>query len=81
MPQNRTQNRIEFQNGLSLGEFLRQYGGEARCREVLARWRCQRDSSVRSAVIPATAWWTEPPREFRRLGGVSHAAIADSVTC
>jgi len=33
------QNRIQFQKGLSLGEFLRQYGTEAHCREVLARWR------------------------------------------
>jgi hypothetical protein len=33
------QNRIQFQKGLSLGAFLRQYGTEAHCREVLARWR------------------------------------------
>ena len=36
------QNRIQFQKGLSLGEFLRQYGTEARGREALVGWRWPR---------------------------------------
>lgn len=32
-------NMIQFQSGLSLPEFLRQYGTEAQCRAALYRWR------------------------------------------
>jgi transposase-like protein len=32
-------NQVQFQKGLSLPDFLEQYGSEARCREALFQWR------------------------------------------
>jgi transposase-like protein len=32
-------NMIQFQQGLSLQEFITQYGSEERCRQALTRWR------------------------------------------
>ena len=31
-------NQVQFRKGLSLSDFLRQYGREAQCREALFRW-------------------------------------------
>lgn len=33
------QNKVQFQKGLSLAEFMRQYGDEERCAAALFRWR------------------------------------------
>ena len=33
------QNEIQFQKGLSLNRFIRQFGTEERCAEALFRWR------------------------------------------
>lgn len=32
-------NPVQFQKGLSLATFLRQYGTEAQCTEAFFRWR------------------------------------------
>lgn len=33
------QNPIQFQKGMSLPEFLDEYGNEEQCERVLERWR------------------------------------------
>ena len=33
------QNPIQFQKGLSLPDFLKEYGTEAQCEQALERWR------------------------------------------
>lgn len=32
-------NKVQFQKGISLGEFLKDYGTEEQCFEALAEWR------------------------------------------
>ncbi|MBP6734820.1 MAG: transposase, partial [Chromatiaceae bacterium] len=33
------QNMIQFQNGLRLPDFLKEYGTEEQCAQALERWR------------------------------------------
>ena len=54
-----TMNRIQFQLGLSLAEFLEQYGTEERCEQALdqARWpdgyRCENCTSTHYGIVNA----------------------------
>ena len=52
-------NKVQFQKGLSLGEFQRLYGGEDQCHDALVAWRwpdgfvCPGCGSVRHGWSPA----------------------------
>jgi Transposase zinc-ribbon domain len=32
-------NRVQFQKGMSLAEFVERFGGEAQCKQALFEWR------------------------------------------
>jgi hypothetical protein len=49
-------NRIQFQHGLSMPEFLRDYGTEAQCERVLEGVRWPNGFSVRVAVKRRTTF-------------------------
>jgi len=39
-------NQVQFQKGMSIPQFLQQYGTEEQCRETLFRWRWPQQYSV-----------------------------------
>ena len=47
-------NRIQFQPGLSLTDFLEQYGTEERCEQALSRPAGQRVTAVSTAPVRTT---------------------------
>ena len=34
-----SRNMVQFQKGMSLGEFMKRFGNESLCREALFKWR------------------------------------------
>jgi hypothetical protein len=46
-----SKNMIQFQPGLSLAAFLKQYGTEEPCRGALYEWRWPKGTSVRNVDI------------------------------
>ena len=47
-------NKVQFQKGYSLGEFMKHYGTEAQCRQALFQWRWP-EGYVCPECGPATA--------------------------
>ncbi len=48
-------NKVQFQKGVSLNDFIKQYGTEAQCFDVLYAWRWTKGSSVRPVVTTSAA--------------------------
>lgn len=62
-------NRIQFQPGLSMPEFLKDYGTEAQCEQALkvVRWsegfrwpRCAGERTLFCAMVPARSFSAAP---------------------
>ena len=48
-------NKVPFQQGVSLNDFIKQYGTEAQCFDALYAWRWPKDFSVRRVATTSAA--------------------------
>ena len=48
-------NKVQFQKGVSLNDFIKQYGTEAQCFDALYACGGPKDSSVRPVVTTSAA--------------------------
>lgn len=74
-------NKVQFQKGMSLSDFLIRYGTEIQCEQALFTWRWPRgfvcpECCYRGHCVLGRGLWIRPPARHLPSPQCAHAASA-----
>lgn len=67
-------NRVQFQPGLSMAQFMDRYGTEEQCRAALYKWRCRLEAGGKTidAQTHINRFDGQPDSPRQRTDGCRH---------